>query len=378
MEQEQKQNERYKALLADAREKIATADAAMHELIKDRCAAYEDVWQAKKALNRPVRDPAKEISKLLAARGQEPNDSVGISHRAALAALMRVSRMDQYRRMHAEMTNQDWALGKLISHAPTTMPEFKVAVNQGTKASYSAQAAAHLFPQARLLQIATFMGAAQQVKDEIAPVAVLPLENTTAGTVDEVYGLLEHMGLYIIASIDVPISHNICVLPGAKLADIRQVTSHPQALAQCSMFIKTMGWTERPVRNTAFAARDVAEIGDKSLAALASADAAEASGLDILPVRVANNAVNTTRFVALAKQPIIVSDANTLSVLVHLSHKSGALADFLSFLADYDINLKKIQSRPVPERPWEYSILILKVPAIILTLWKFYLPWIMN
>ena len=135
MEQEQKQNERYKALLADAREKIATADAAMHELIKDRCAAYEDVWQAKKALNRPVRDPAKEISKLLAARGQEPNDSVGISHRAALAALMRVSRMDQYRRMHAEMTNQDWALGKLISHAPTTMPEFKVAVNQGTKAS---------------------------------------------------------------------------------------------------------------------------------------------------------------------------------------------------------------------------------------------------
>lgn len=341
------------AALAKARRSIAEIDARIAELIAARCGYYESVRLAKQALEQPVRDPATEVRKLLAVREGAPDEITGISSAAALSALMRTARLSQYR--SAFQTDPVWPVGDLIRRAAGRLPDFRIAVNQGAETSYSAQAARLLFPKARLIQMKSFEGAAQQVRDDIAPVAVLPLENTTAGTVDEVYRIIEKMGLFIVAAIDVPICHSICVVPGARLSDIRRVLSHPQALSQCSMFIQTMGWTERRAENTAFAAREVAELQDKSVAALASKEAADQVGLEVLDVPIANDGSNTTRFVALARQPVIAPEADTISLIIRLPHQSGALSSVLGLLSDYDLNLKKIQSRPVPDCPWEYS-----------------------
>lgn len=341
------------AALAEIRRSIAEIDAQIADLVAARCRYYNDVWAAKQVLAQPVRDPVTEVRKLLAAKDGAPDEIAGISVAAALSGLMRTSRLSQYR--SSFRTEPSWPIGDLIRRVSGPLPDFRIAVNQGTETSYSAQAGRLLFPEARLIQMKTFEGAAAQVRDDIAPVAVLPLENTTAGTVDEVYRIIEKMGLFIVAAIDLPIYHSICVVPGARLSDIRRVLSHPQALSQCSMFIQTMGWTQRRAENTAFAAREVAELQDKSVAALASREAADRAGLEVLDVPIANDGSNTTRFVALARQPVVTPEADTVSLIIRLPHQSGALSAVLGLLSDYNLNLKKLQSRPVPDCPWEYG-----------------------
>lgn len=344
------------ARLAAARDAIRDIDEGLARLIALRCCQYDDVWSAKQVLEKPVSDPVKEEEKLAAVRAASPDARTARSSAAALQTLMRISREEQYRMSLA--TGARWTPGDLIAHAPSAMPDYRVVVNQGTADSYSAIAAKSLFPEARTIQMRTFEGTAAQVRDDIVPAAVLPLENSTAGTVEEVYTIIERMGLYIIAAVDIPISHHLCVLPGATPADVKKVISHPQALAQCSLFIKTMGWETQRAQNTAFATRDVAARGDKTVAALASADAARNAGLEALDIQVSNELDNTTRFVTLSASPVILPDANVLSLIVRLPHRAGSLSGLLSLLNDYGLNLQKLQSRPIPDHPWEYKFYI--------------------
>ena len=228
----------------------------------------------------------------------------------------------------------------------------------GPKQSYSGQAAAQLYPHASLVSLADFTGACRQVVEGNVDVAVLPLENSTAGTVEKVYSLLEKHELSILASLDVQIHHSLLAIPGAKLANIRRVLSHPQALSQCSTIISGMGWETEEVANTALAARKIKEQGDPLQAALASPIAAATEGLSILLPQASNTLCNQTRFVALGRTFTIPANAERASILVQTTNETGALAHILNIFADLGVPLVKIQSWPIPHRPWDYSYFI--------------------
>jgi chorismate mutase/prephenate dehydratase len=339
--------------LDNARRELENIDRSILELIKQRSASYESIWQAKRVLDLPILDAGVEQKKLVDLAALAEDDIVARSVTAALEGVMRVSRMSQYQRHYKNAVS--WEPGDTIQTAARQLPKLKVVATQGTTESYSSRAASYLFPNAKIMPARTFEAACREVAEEIVPVAVLPLENSTAGTVEEVYRLIDQLNLYIIGTVDVPIRHCLCAIPGTKLSDIRTIISHPQALSQCSLFIQGMGWQVREVNNTAYGARDVAEINSKTVAALASPAAAAASGLEVLQAQMSNVVVNTTRFAALASKPIIEPDANIVSLIVRLPHHAGSLANMLNIFSDYGLNLLKIKSSPVPDVPWEYN-----------------------
>lgn len=346
------------AKLAQARAGIRELDRTLTDLLIERAGFYAQVAEAKAELNQPIKNDAVEAEKLAALADRVTDVDQGVMLAEIYRSIMRQARIYQYRYLtekHERFTARSPVSAVIPNRVRTTLPAYKIAVTQGTDSSHAAKAAGLLFPEATLLHTKTFANAACQVTDAIAPVAVLPLENTTAGTVDEVYHLLEREPLYIVRSLDLPIHHRLCVLPGTKFSAIRRIISHPQALAQCSVFTQTMGWETEEIQNTAFAAAKVKTDGQKQQAALASPEAAKAYGLAVLPTEIANEGSNTTRFIALSTEPVIAAGADTLTLICRLSHRRGSLANLLALLETYDLNLKKILSRPVPGKPWEYS-----------------------
>jgi chorismate mutase / prephenate dehydratase len=172
--------------------------------------------------------------------------------------------------------------------------------------------------------------------------------------VNEVYDLLLKHGLYIVRSATSSIRHCLAGLPGARAEDVRTVVSHPQALSQCAGAIRRMGWATRVSDNTAFAAAEVAAAKDPSFAAISSREAAAVHGLVVLVADVSDTDCNQTRFVAASPTLSIAPDADRVGLVFKTPHQSGSLAGALAVLADRGLNLAKILSRPVPERPWEY------------------------
>lgn len=192
------------------------------------------------------------------------------------------------------------------------------------------------------------------IQNRQADIAVLPLENSTAGTVNEVYDLIPKYGLYIVKAFSSGIEHCLLGVKGTKISDIKEVISHPQAIMQCDKLIKSLNVKVIPCDNTAFATDIVSKRNDKSIAAIASEKTAKEYGLEILLNSVNDEITNQTRFVALSKNPRIISSANRVSIAFKLPHQSGSLASALSIFADLNLNLVKIQSRPIPHMPWEY------------------------
>jgi prephenate dehydratase len=212
-----------------------------------------------------------------------------------------------------------------------------------------------LFPQSALVPAATFDEACFKVLRGECAMAILPLENTTAGTVDDVASLLDSEPIHIIRTVSVPILHKLLLLPGSDIRQVRTVLSHPQALAQCSKFIKKAGWTPVAVENTAFAAGQVREMNDGTCCAIASGEAAFLNNLQVSDEAICDSIHNQTRFAILCSSLVITDNAERISILFRLAHQTGSLAYVLNLFAERGLNLTKIQSRPVSDRPWEYS-----------------------
>ncbi len=338
--------------LASLREQIDAVDARLLEAYRERRQIVTAIAAAKGETNRPVRDRAREVEKLHAHPEEAP----------LLRTLMRLSRGQQYQQRFESGVR--FPVGEEIANAADSLPPIHAVTTQGDLSSYGAAAARELFPGAQIMPLRTFVSACRQVVDDNVKVAVLPLENSSSGIVHEVYDLLTRHRLYIVGQVAMEIQHRLLGLPGTRLGDIRRVISHPQALSQCSTIIQGMGWQIEESQNTAFAARTVAELGDSQVAALASEEAGRSYGLVVLSDEVANVAENQTLFVAVARRPVIVPEASRVSLLLSLPHQSGALAELLAVFADLDLNLSRIQSLPVPKRPWQYSFYIdIDVPA---------------
>jgi chorismate mutase / prephenate dehydratase len=242
--------------------------------------------------------------------------------------------------------------------------EVRVAY-QGTEGAYGYQAACQHFGVASrpvsLKAYGTFRQMLEAVLEGHADRGVLPIENTTAGSVYEAYDLLLRFNLSIVGEEVVDVRHCLLGVADVPLDQIRRVHSHPQALAQCSEFLSAMtGCEEVPAANTALAAQRVRELADPAQAAIASEEAGAHFGLHVLRRGIANQPVNYTRFVVVAAAPLDVDPriAAKVSLVLATRHEHGALVRCLNILADEGINLAKLESRPRPGAPWEYVFYI--------------------
>ncbi len=337
--------------MAPLRQAIDRIDQEMIRLFAERMTVAQKIAAVKQESAAPVYVSWREKENIARAVLQLP---AGQKSRAAsfMAGLMRLSRSVQYEDLLAARV--DFATGDLLRSRQEAWLQAGRVVVQGSAGSYSEKAANELFPHSSLAYAESFAAACQQVKAKSADVAVLPLENSTAGTVDDVYDLLLANELYIWRSLSLPIRHCLLGLPGADLAEIKTVVSHPQALAQCRQAISSQGWQLEQAHNTAFAAQLVARRQDRTWAALGSEAAGQAAGLVVLSSDVTDSGLNQTRFIAVGNELVLTPDARRISLILSLPHTSGALAAALAVFADHELNLSKIQSRPDRDNPWAY------------------------
>jgi len=186
---------------------------------------------------------------------------------------------------------------------------------------------------------------------------ILPVENTTTGAIKEVYDLIRENELYITGEVCLPVVHNLIGLPNAKLEALKEIYSHPQGLEQCGTFLNKLDSARQiPLKNTAFSIRYVSEQNDPTLAAIGDERAAGLYGLKVLTPAIQDSTFNTTRFVVLSKEPEVSEGADSTSIVLAARHKVGALHEILGSFAREQINLFRIESRPIPNRSWEYFI----------------------
>lgn len=342
-----------KSELARLREEIAGVDAQLLTQFSKRMSLIDQVAPHKSlGKESPVHVPQRE-SELIATAGQTAAPGLEEPAQVLMNTLLRLSRERQYQLLLEG--KKDWNLGKILDQAEKEGNEVRTVAFPGTAQSYSGQAATKIYPAAVPVPVGSLAAACSQVMAGNVDAAVIPLENSTAGTVEEAYSLLEKQQLFITACTELEIRHALMAIPGTELARIKKIISHPQALNQCSLLVSGMGWETRGSGNTAFAARAVKEQNDPSLAALASPEAAAAEGLTILLPQACNTEFNQTRFVAVGKRFTVSDGAQRVSLLLKTANEAGALAKVLSIFSDLNLDLAKIQSRPIPNQPWHYN-----------------------
>ena len=233
-------------------------------------------------------------------------------------------------------------------------------VFQGEEGAYSQQAMREFFGrQTENFHVDTWREAMDAIAAGTADYAVLPIENSSAGIVSENFDLLVEYDHYIIGEQIIKTNHCLLGMKEAVHSDITDVYSHPQALMQCSRYLDATGrWEKHSVKNTAGAAKKVKEDQKKNKAAIASGVAAEIYGLKILAEGIENNTSNSTRFIIVSGKKAFRADAAKISICFELPHKSGSLYQALSHFIYNNLNMNKIESRPIQGRTWEYRFFI--------------------
>jgi prephenate dehydratase len=243
-----------------------------------------------------------------------------------------------------------------FTFAMTVLPPQSRIAFQGERGAFSEEAAVKLLgEEIRLVPRPTFEALYSSISEGAADYILAPIENSLAGSVHRSYDLLIASGLHIHAEVVIPIAHNLIALPGAKFADIAQVSSHPVALAQCERFFASHPAIKRVAADdTAGSVRDAIRAGDPTKAAIASRRAAAVYGGVILKEHLEDHPENYTRFLLLAPSAEVPENADKLSLVLYLAHKPGSLCKVLSAFAQRDLNLLKIESRPIAGTPWSY------------------------
>lgn len=226
---------------------------------------------------------------------------------------------------------------------------------QGIEGAYSSVAANKL-ADCPIEYVKNFEDVFRSVKDGV--IGILPIENSTAGSVGEVYDLLLKYGLYIVKNIELNINHCLLAKKGARMEDIHYVTAHPQALLQCSAFITDNGLNTVSSVNNAVACKTVADGNRFDIAALADRSNAERYNLDIVSDNVTNNRNNATRFIVVADKFVIDNTADKVSIVFSVENKCGTLAEVLNILSAYGVSMSRIESRPIPDEKWDYRFYI--------------------
>ncbi len=246
-------------------------------------------------------------------------------------------------------------IARSLKNTNALFPETATVVCQGVEGAYSQIAADKLFRDPRISYVNRFEAVFSAIDTGFCQYGVLPLENSTAGSVNRIYDLMMQYNFSIVRSVRIKVDHNLMVHPGVKLSDVKEIFSHEQAISQCAGFLKTLPGVKVTVfENTAMAAKHVAESDRRDVAALSSHACGALYGLDTLAADVQDKGNNYTRFICIGKEPQIFPGADRTSVMLTLSHRPGSLYRIMSRITALGINLTKLESRPLPDRDFEF------------------------
>ncbi|MBQ5886561.1 MAG: chorismate mutase [Clostridia bacterium] len=339
--------------LMELREQINEIDREMLDLFLRRMQVSSNVAEYKRKNGLPVLDAARE-RELLANIARQAGEDLDEYAVVLYSTILSLSRSYQHKKLSPESK-----YAAIIENARETtaklFPEKARIACQGVEGAYSQIAASKMFKIPSILYFSSFDGVFAAIESGMCEYGVLPIENSTAGSVKRVYDLMVDHNLYVVRSMRVKIDHNLLSKPGTKLSDIGEIFSHEQAIDQCAAFLRTLKDVKVTVcPNTAVAARMVAESERGDVAALSSRDCAELYGLIALANSVQDKSNNYTRFICVAKNPQIYPGADRTSIMLVTPHKPGALYNVLARINALGLNLLKLESRPLPEREFEF------------------------
>ena len=344
------------ATLEELREQLDVIDDQIAALYEKRMEVCGAVGEYKVNAGRKVFDRQREKDKLADVASKVSGDFNKKGIQELYQQLMSMSRKLQYQQLV-----EAGALGRLPFIRIDDLDKQNArVVFQGTEGAYS-QAAMQQFFGAGVnnFHVRTFREAMEAIEEGSADYAVLPIENSTAGPVIEMYDLLDEFENYIVAETILPVVHTLSGLPGAKLSDIKKVYSKAEALMQTTRFLDDHSdWQRISVVNTAIAAKKVLKEQDISQAAVCGAYAAKVHGLSVLVDEINDDMDNSTRFIVVTNQKIFLKNASKISIRFELPHQSGSLYGILSHFIYNDLNMTKIESRPIKGRPWEYCFFV--------------------
>ena len=339
--------------LKDYRKQIDEIDEKLSKLFLERMEVSANIAKYKIKEGLPVKDPGREREKLAMVM-EDVSVEMQPYTRTLYLTLFELGRAHQHR-LTATGTNLTERVEKAINETPKTLPDAPLVACQGVEGSFSQIACEKLFVAPNIMYFSTFDAVFSAVDQGLCRYAVLPLENSSAGSVNSIYDLMINYDFSIVRSTRIKIDHCLLVNKGTSLADIKEIYSHEQALAQCARFLRSMDKVKiTPCENTAGAAKMLFESGRKDAAALSSASCAELYGLDSLINSVQDFGGNYTRFICISKKMEIYPGSDKTSVMVTLPHRPGSLYHALSSLSALGVNLTKLESRPLPDSDFEF------------------------
>ena len=340
--------------LEQSRKTIDEIDSQLTKLFAERMSCAAEIAAYKKENNLPVLDAGRERQKLAAISELVP-DELENSARCLYSLIFSLSRAYQHRLLgnDAELPKK---IAAAIEQTPNLFPPKAMVACQGVEGAYSQIACEKLFQAPNILYFSNFEAVFSAIEKGLCQYGIIPLENSTAGSVNKVYDLMLQHEFSIVRSTRLKVDHSLLVRPGTKLSDIREVYSHEQAIGQCQEFLKTLPDVQIiRCENTAQAAKFVAESGRNDVAALASRTCGALYGLTALAESVQDQGNNYTRFICISRNLEIYPGSDRTSIRLVLDHKPGTLSKVLSRLYVRDINVTKLESRPIPDRNFEFQ-----------------------
>lgn len=285
---------------------------------------------------------------------EQQNDEMSIYTKVLFNTIFDLENSYENRKVYLNSTEAN-NIRKGIELTPEMFPKRASVGCQGIEGSNSQLACEKMFNNPNIVFLNSFEAVFSAVENGLCRYGMLPIENSLNGSVAEVYDLMKKNKFYIVKSVRMKINHTLLAKNGAKLSDIKEIYSHSQALGQCSEFLKNMKELNiNTSENTAVAAKYVSDLNDNISAAISTRDCAELYGLSILSDNIQNNDNNYTRFICISKQMEIYPGANKTSLMFTVSNKPGALYRIISKFAALGVNLTKLESRPIPDKDFEF------------------------
>ena len=339
--------------LKELRTEIDAIDDELVRLFGKRMDIAARIADYKKENNLPILVPAREREKLVdvaAKAGPEMSNYT----RVLYSMLFELSRSYQSKR-NSVLTQQYHDILSSIENTPKLFPQAPMVACQGVEGAFSQIACEKIFKSPFIMYFKNFEAVFSAIEKGLCQYGILPIENSTAGSVKKVYDLMISHNFSIVRTFRMKVDHNLLAKKGTKLSDIKEIYSHEQAINQCSEFLQSLaGVTVVPVANTAVASEMVANSPRSDVAALSSRACAELYGLTCLRSSIQDNDNNHTRFICISKNLEIYPGADKTSIMMVLPHKPGALYKVMARLYTLGINVTKLESRPIPNREFEF------------------------
>ena len=337
----------------ELRNEIDAIDDQLVKLFCQRMNIAAKVADFKREHNMPILVPARE-RQILADVAEKAGEEMGNYTRVLYSMLFELSRSYQSKR-NMVLSSLHEQIKASIEATPKLFPQTPMVACQGVEGAYSQIACEKIFKSPIIMYFKNFEAVFTAIEQGLCQYGILPIENSTAGSVNKVYDLMIKHNFSIVRTFRLKVDHNLLVNKGTKLEDIKTVYSHEQAISQCSEFLSSLpGVKVTAVENTAMASEMVAKSGRTDIAALSSRSCAELYGLKCLAASVQDQGNNYTRFICISKNLEVYPGADKTSIMMILSHKPGSLYRVLARLYVLGINVTKLESRPLPDRNFEF------------------------